>query len=101
MLRVEKTLKISIPREELNVNRLEEILLQEIRCFGKELWESVLASLEEIILTEREGEVPGLVITTNLIPSGHAGTVLKGLVQLASSGFSSVEQRTRLWGRSE
>jgi hypothetical protein len=57
MLRVEKTLKISIPRDGLDVNHLEEILLQEIRRFGKELWESVLASLEETILTEREGEV--------------------------------------------
>ncbi|HAL62140.1 MAG TPA: hypothetical protein DCP08_07015 [Chloroflexi bacterium] len=57
MLRVEKTLEISIPRDGLDVNRLEEVLLQEIRRFGKELWESVLVSLEETILMEREGEV--------------------------------------------
>lgn len=36
---------------------LEEIVLQEMRRSGKELWESVLASLEETILTEREGEM--------------------------------------------
>lgn len=47
-----------MPREGLNVNHLEEILLQELRRFEKELWKSVLASLEETILTEREGESP-------------------------------------------
>jgi len=45
ILEGEKTLKISISRDGLNVNHLEEILLPEVRRFGKELWERVLASL--------------------------------------------------------
>lgn len=57
MRRVEKTLEASIPREGLGVNHLEEMLLQEMRRSGKELCESALASLEETILAEREGEV--------------------------------------------
>jgi len=40
-----ESLKISIPRDGLEVNDLEEILLQEIQRFGEELWESVLTSL--------------------------------------------------------
>jgi len=37
------------------VNHLEEILLQEIRRFAKELWESVLASLP-VLAGDRPGE---------------------------------------------
>jgi hypothetical protein len=40
-----ESLKISIPRDGLEVNHLEEILLQEIQRVREELWESVLTSL--------------------------------------------------------
>lgn len=36
---------MSMPGEGLNVNGLEEILIQEVRRFARELWESILASL--------------------------------------------------------
>ena len=44
MLRVEKILKISTPREGLDMNHPEETLLGQIHCFGKDLWETLLAS---------------------------------------------------------
>ena len=57
MLRVKETLEISIPREGLNVNRLEEALAEAFREFEKRVVGKVLEEVEKEILEEEQGRV--------------------------------------------
>lgn len=57
MLRVEETLEISIPREGLNVNRLEETMAEAFREFQKRVMIRALEEMEKEVLEEEQGRV--------------------------------------------
>jgi len=57
MLRVKETLEISIPREGLNVNRLEEALAEAFREFQKRVMIRALEEIEKEVLEEEQGRV--------------------------------------------
>jgi hypothetical protein len=57
MLRVQETLEISIPREGLNVNRLEEALAQAFQEFEKRVMMAALEEIERKVLEEERERV--------------------------------------------
>jgi hypothetical protein len=55
MLTVKKTLKMSIARDELDVNRLEEALAEAFEEFEKRVMRNALEEMEKGALEEEKG----------------------------------------------